>query len=378
VKVDYRTTYSENSGSTVTDQIKTINTELLAGKGADLYILDGLPAASYIEKGALADISDVIEPLREKGVILNNVVNCYKNEDAIYMAPINFVMPIAFGTKDAVKSTGSIRALADYAKNKAKVSLFGENMETYSSLTTKLFWMYSDEFLSNKLEINKEGLIQFLEALKVICNQTKVMEDTTKSDGMNGDFDEATTEAMSIYDGLAELGFDYLFSEFYYYAPVSAMKKIKGNYTAINSQFFPVGMIGVNNASNQKELVYEFIKELYSEEVQSAVIDQGFPVNVKALEKFGMKPNDYYIGGPNNFEATQPSKEKMQELITLAKTLNNPIERDKVLPNVGAVEQNNELLNMILVEVLPYLKDQADAASTADKIMNKASTYFAE
>ena len=42
------------SGSTtVSDTIRALNTALLGGNGADLLVLDGLPAESYIEKGIL-------------------------------------------------------------------------------------------------------------------------------------------------------------------------------------------------------------------------------------------------------------------------------------------------------------------------------------
>ena len=36
------------------------------GNGPDIILLDGLPVESYIEKGLLEDISDVINPLVEK------------------------------------------------------------------------------------------------------------------------------------------------------------------------------------------------------------------------------------------------------------------------------------------------------------------------
>lgn len=364
VKIDYRVTNSEVSGIAVTDQIKTINTELLAGKGADLYILDGMPTDSYIEKGALADISDLIKPLKEKGELLSNVIDCYQEKEAIYLAPIRFYLPFAFGERNAVVNTSTIKSLAEYTGKQAKTPLFGENVKSYSQIVKKLYMLYSGGFIGEDKKLDREGLLQFLESLNTICTQSKAVDDAdaVKTDQEN----DPIVEAMIYYEGASELGFAYVATETDIYAPFSAIDSKKGSYSCINSSFLPVGLIGVNNASSQKELAYEFIREIYSEEVQSADVGQGMPVNVKALEGFGMKANDYYISGPNNFEAVQPAKEKRQELIALAKTLKNPIEQDTVL------------LDMILDDILPYLKGQADAASTADKIMNKASTYYAE
>ena len=48
-------------GVTAEDAVKALNTELLAGNVPDVLVLDGLPADSYIEKGILADISEVVQ-----------------------------------------------------------------------------------------------------------------------------------------------------------------------------------------------------------------------------------------------------------------------------------------------------------------------------
>ena len=45
------------------DDIRTLNTELLGGNGADVLLLDGLSAESYIEKGILADLTDLADEL---------------------------------------------------------------------------------------------------------------------------------------------------------------------------------------------------------------------------------------------------------------------------------------------------------------------------
>mgnify|MGYP002243277550 CR=1 FL=1 len=56
------------SGSTtVSDTIRALNTELLGGNGADLLVLDGLPAESYIEKGILEDMKDFLSPMIASG-----------------------------------------------------------------------------------------------------------------------------------------------------------------------------------------------------------------------------------------------------------------------------------------------------------------------
>ncbi len=364
VRIDYRSTNSEGSTIPVEDQIKAINTELLAGNGADLYILDGLPADSFIEKGALADISDLIVPMEESGQLLKAVIDGYKKDGAIYMAPLRFALPIAFGAKEAVDSTFSIQALAEYAGTKAKIPLFGEDMRTYEQLTKKLFRMYSDSFIKKDGSLDRDELVRFLDALQAICRQTKAFPG--EAFNYEADEEDAILEALLVYEGASELGFVDLYAETDIYAPMSALEQTGGEYCVIQSKFTPVGMIGVNKAGVRKELVSAFIRELYSDEIQKTDVMQGFPVNIKALEQFGMEENDYYISGPSNFEAIQPAKERRRELIAMAKTVQIP------------VEQDNILLNMVWEEARLYLKGQTDSASAADKIISKASTYLAE
>ncbi|MDE5678938.1 MAG: hypothetical protein K2I01_00695, partial [Lachnospiraceae bacterium] len=45
--------------------LQNLNARLLAGQGTDLMVLDGLNVNSFIEKGMLADISDIVTPMSE-------------------------------------------------------------------------------------------------------------------------------------------------------------------------------------------------------------------------------------------------------------------------------------------------------------------------
>ena len=58
VLVTVQTLLEEDGAATSADAIRALNTQLLAGKGPDLLLLDGLPLDSYIEKDVLADLSD--------------------------------------------------------------------------------------------------------------------------------------------------------------------------------------------------------------------------------------------------------------------------------------------------------------------------------
>ena len=70
------------SGSTLkSDTIRSLNAELLNGNGADVLVLDGLPIESYIEKGVLEDLSDIITPMVKAGELYPNIAESFTGSD---------------------------------------------------------------------------------------------------------------------------------------------------------------------------------------------------------------------------------------------------------------------------------------------------------
>lgn len=365
VKVEYRAVMRDNEGTTVTDQIKAMNTELLAGKGADIYIMDGMPVDSYIEKGALADISNIIKPLVNKGVILKNIMNSYENDGKIYTAPLRVMPTFAFGKKEAVEAAATIETLAEYAKNKASAPLMGNKSITYKDLTTRLFNTYFTSYKSKDGGFNKDGLKIFLKDLKIISNQTGAL----KKWNNGGNYEEMNSlnedTSLLIYNKQAELGITDISHMYYTYVPIAIIDKTGGTFSTINQEYYSHGLVGLNNAGKQKKLASEFIEALFSEKVQKAELGDGYPVNVNALDQFGLEYDDYLIS-LDKFEITQPSKEKMQNVNNLCKTLTTPIKVDEAL------------LEMVLKETIPYLNDEVDLNETVDKIMEKTKAYLLE
>jgi hypothetical protein len=106
---------SEENGVTAEDALRTLNTEILAGKGPDILILDGMPVDSYIEKGILADIKGILDEVESADGIFANIKNIYENNGSIYCMPCRFKIPVIAGSKEAVE-TASVEGLLNYGK----------------------------------------------------------------------------------------------------------------------------------------------------------------------------------------------------------------------------------------------------------------------
>ena len=62
---------------TVSDALKTLTTEIMAGNGPDVLLLDGMPVETYIEKGVLKDLSALIK--ESGGSYFENILNAYQD-----------------------------------------------------------------------------------------------------------------------------------------------------------------------------------------------------------------------------------------------------------------------------------------------------------
>ena len=114
VKVEFHTS-GKTAGEVSTDDIRTLNTELLSGNGADVLLLDGLPVDSYIEKGVLEDLTDLAADLTGQDSYLEEILkNTAQSGGKIYGMPLKFKIPILFGDEEVKAALESIDTLQAY------------------------------------------------------------------------------------------------------------------------------------------------------------------------------------------------------------------------------------------------------------------------
>lgn len=326
--------------------------------GNDLIVLDDLPINSFIDKKELTDISTIINPLVDNGTLLNNIISNYKTDSSnIYTIPIRYQLPFAFGDKKAVNSTKTITTLADYTKN-ADLPLFGSDLFTYGDVLRILIDSYYNEFITDK-GVDRDGLINFLEKSKIICDQT--ITDKSKEELSNLFY----TFSSKIKSKEALLGCCNLSNIKKAYDPISTVEEIKGDYTSVNNQFIPQCQIGINNKSKQKDLAFEFIKFLLDDSFQAEDIGDGFPVNSKSLIDYGIGDNSL-VHDYSDITDTQ-YKKKLSGIYDLCKIVKTPINFDNVIFNI-----------VLSDTTISYLKGEATLKNTADKLMEEVNSYYTD
>lgn len=82
-----------SEGASQDDLVKALNTEIMAGKGPNLLLLDGMNIEAYQEKGMLSDLSG----LWEKGDdYFDAVLSAYEKNGKVCALPLRFQIPIMF------------------------------------------------------------------------------------------------------------------------------------------------------------------------------------------------------------------------------------------------------------------------------------------
>ncbi len=358
---------------TQTDYIKTLNTELLAGKGPDILVLDGISIDSYIEKGILEDMGDIIIPMIESGDLLGNIANNYIEDGRVYAIPARFKIPIIYGKAEAVNSAKSIEELVAYAQDSTEIPLLGPS--SYRSLAAYFLLLYSDHIVSEKKEIDGVLLQSFMEHIHELSVHIDASDDAQMSfrnisSGkivggywMMGD--------INVHKKILQANIGVMGDIKDFMVPLEATAQWSGEYKAINNTYEANTLVGINSTGSQKELAREFVQLLLAEEIQGLMGMEGFPINQTALEQWiQQEPKDkigmLYTDGDYEIRGSYPKltiREKIYEMIsTLSKSMVN----------------DTTMMDMILDETERYLRGDISAEQAADNAVSSINTYLNE
>lgn len=95
VLVKYETGMDGDNAVSREDAQRKLNTELLAGDGPDLLVMDGLDVEQYAGKGVLRKLDDILAPYMEDKLVYENIVNSMRmtEEEAVYALPMTVWVP---------------------------------------------------------------------------------------------------------------------------------------------------------------------------------------------------------------------------------------------------------------------------------------------
>lgn len=358
VKVEVGMTGSD--AVTANDAIKNLNTELLSGAGPDLILLDGMPVDSYIEKGMLLDLSELVKALEENGQYYENILEAYADEQGMYAVPIRFALPLLTGSTEIVSGITDLDTLADAVENQATSGVEETVFGTYTPEETlaRLYILSEKAWYNEDGSVNKDAVSDFFTQAKRIYEADQMALDENAIEAhLNAQiwrYDYASTRPYDKVqsDGETQQLFLACGQQMItggMYEDMSSLKTLYsvnnmlGNYTIKpftcqqQGVFVPYGIAGISSNSKEAELAGEFLKTLLGTEVQSKDLGDGFPVNKDAFSSFTENPHpDIYAtvgldgadGSMIQFNIIWPSEEEISEIESIFYEMDIPADLD--------------------------------------------------
>lgn len=392
VKINYKTGNAQETTTTRADQIRVLNTELLGGNGADILVLDGLPLDSYIEKGVLEDLNGFYEEIKKDNPLQENIVNSMKRNKGLYQLPVRTKVLCMFGSDEETSAMQSLDSLEAYLEGGSGSNLVGEaSYEYYIRLLLTL--NYENLFIKDKNNVcDEKELEKLLKIVNKLGQQTGTKSYTVKDyylSRLSGMTEDNLIQEMGGTDFLysvdsnndlkARKGKQAVIKEAE--GPVSlietceVLKELNTSPQGIHGLYIPNGMVGINSNSKNKEMAREFLKLLFSEEIQNTDLNDGFPVNEKAVESWSKKEVSENGSGLSiassgedgeMFSADEPSGEQLMPFIQISREANVPVLLDDVI------------LEVIIDEGIAYCKGEKSIDEAISAITGKTKTYMAE
>ncbi|MDE7233036.1 MAG: extracellular solute-binding protein, partial [Lachnospiraceae bacterium] len=306
VYVEYRVGLSEEGGVTREDAIKKLNTEIMAGKGPDLLVLDGLPTDSYKEKGVLLDISPYLAELETREPLLANIKESFTEDGKITMIPAAVTLPMYYTEQENMTGVSDLSALADLFEKLRKDHPGEQLMELHSKdmLFDAVFPVSAPNWVTASGEPDMERISGDLEQMKRIYDacmeglpdrvlmRYKELEDmrtsnkVTAYNDLGGGAVQIAGDNVQVSMGALTNGYNYGLLQSVRLMAGKADNRLAQLPGSAVDAFTPVALMGINATSQKSDLAGDFMQMILSKEMQSMIYPIGFPVNEEGLSLY--------------------------------------------------------------------------------------------
>lgn len=352
--------------------IKQVTTEVLSGKGADLYAVSviPLPIEKYVNKKAFVNLEELIK--RDKtfdpSLYQMNIIENSRMNDGIYTLPLEFYLEVLFGDAVNIENAGitiddknwTWSEFAEISKelaNKGGHSVSMDNWPSERLLNNLVSDNYAKLVNGRTASFDSAFFIDLLKQVKSLYNDKII---TSESVGGPTNFLYSLITSPS----------DYLLRLSLYYDNGKIYQKPHSADQQSGVSFEVTRELAMNANSTVKGEAWNFMKFLMSEEMQS--LDQtGISINkavndkaIKDLVKQGV------VDDPKAGKAIEASEENLQpftEMVSEAR-----------LRNYGYNDEHNMLSTIIAEEAKAFFTGQKSAEDTAKLIQNRIMIYLNE
>lgn len=372
---------SGDDGVTAEDALKILNTNIMAGKGPDVLILDGMPLDSYIEKNILEDISDIVDEVDKQDGLFSNIKDVYRQDGKQYVMPMRFYPSIITGDAQSVAAGSSLKTLADRAEalKKQGGTKYVLSPRRTDDLLRELFCADSASWKNADGTIDTDKLKEFLTQAKRLHDVDDYSDDELPESSYWNASDQlyGSAETITQLMGMTQIGFGTFIGMSQAQSLYSVQIQSKTTFglmdTDSTKSFTPYLMAGVVSGGDT-DTAKQFVKALLGKEGASDGYN-GFPTNRAAYEESVQEAMDetdvsihssYRDGMEADIEYISLSQEQVDTCTAMLESLTESSITDRVIQNL-LLEQGEK-----------YLDGTQDLDTTVNEIQKKINLYLSE
>lgn len=362
VKVNYVVAMAAHEDASKEDSIKALNSELVSGNGADILVLDGLPADSYINKGILMDISDICA----KSDTLDNIKDAYTEDGKIYRIPTKIKIPVILGNKDVLTSGGSLNDMISYAKSNQDHPFVGGI--GIKQIAHDFLKMEASSFIAENNSLDTKAFKQFLLNLNYL-------KENSCADESGGTYAYFASNLYELNTGDTLAAWDTIMNMTSLFTEQELSKKADCDFESVENGFFAYGSIGINASSQKIDLASDFLTCILSDGVQKTDVNDGLPVCKTSWDNIIEKEvKDMYFcmmftlpdGTQGSLDGEYPKKKIREQLANIACSVTKPIEEENGVTDLLSEDMDN------------YISGDMSIDETIQKAESTCNRYLSE
>ena len=371
-------TYYDNFCQINPEDLDQLNTELLAGKGPDLILLDSLNYDMYGRQGVFEDLTNDVAYWQSELPLLNNIVTGYTNEkNEIYAIPLGFSILRGAGDKALLEEGFEFDALAEAQKNSnERILLPVEAM----SRTMAMLDVCKDKLLTAEGKVNKEVMKAYLTHAKEIALPEKEIavysynwrDEFGGAEGFKEKVTRADIEKINSPDTIA-----YLYELQKKDPNFVITDKIEGKSNIAQG----AELVAINKNAKNKEGAKELIGLALSDKVQEQNKNSQLSVNENILkrqlsaESFGSDKIVFFSAVKlANDHLTDSASERLP--FTCEKELKTFLEECKIAQIYPSIDEN--VRKIISDEANAFFNNEITVEQAVSNIEKKVNLYLAE
>ena len=404
ITVKYEYGVSDDNGVTIKDAVNALNTELLAGKGPDVILTDGLNINSYIDNGAFLDLADLETEIQKKySNCLDKVMDTYRMGDKVYAIPARMTFQAVIEPEDISGSLNYISDFQDYIDNSEPTKV-GNDLDIYdwTILFEDFYPQYLNDFIKDE-KFDTETFKTFLEELhtlwKTLESRTsqesfdKWESDKIEGEGYERQFSwrfvplvDYEYSGQSIAVGSIEATETIKAAYGYRIDKDDGTHYIKDDHTfrALvhngNTLYTPIETFAINSNTEKADAAKTFIMKQFDKELQFLYVGDpyytmGLPVNLDdwEYEEYVLTEGGKYVSGtPGTYAGYVAGYNSMLEDDDLIKCF-------EILKGLDTpVNDDIQVRNIIEKGITDYMEDNKSLDDTVKDIENQLNIYFSE